>query len=188
MVTRRGFLEHVIYDAGVRRVVSVCLGALACLSFIGLSQVRAQESPTTTTAPTTTTTPRVDFTTTTASTVKTTTTVKTNATTTTTASNGGRPVPPPASGPTQTLVPDLVGTPVDISTTTTVGGFVPFSGSFTPTTFATDTESASTIVAHKNSPSGATLVLAAIAWLASFGGLLVYAEERRSTQWKHLAR
>jgi hypothetical protein len=32
------------------------------------------------------------------------------------------------------------------------------------------------------------LILAAVAWLASFGGVLVFAEDRRASRWKHLAR
>jgi hypothetical protein len=32
------------------------------------------------------------------------------------------------------------------------------------------------------------LILATVAWLASVGGLLVYAEDKRASQWKHLAR
>jgi hypothetical protein len=41
---------------------------------------------------------------------------------------------------------------------------------------------------RKTAPTVPTLILATIAWLASLAGLLVYAEDRRSSQWKHLAR
>jgi hypothetical protein len=92
-------------------------------------------------------------------------------------------VPPPASGPSQTLVPDLLGS-VDVSTTTP-----PVTEPSPSTTTApVTTASAAPIAAQKNSPAALTLILATIAWLASLGGLLVYAEDQRSTQWKHLAR
>lgn len=163
---------------------SVCLGALACLLVIGLSHVQAQEGPGET-GPTTTTIadePVLPSTSTTETTQRTTTTLR--AATTTTQANGGRPVPPPAAGPTQTLVPDLLGTPLQLETTTTFTSFPPL----TPSTLVTDTARASTIATDSDSPSGMTLLLAAVAWLASFGGVLVYAEERRASRWKHLAR
>jgi hypothetical protein len=93
----------------------------------------------------------------------------------------GAPVPPPASGPSQTLVPDLLGTPLEIETTTTA------TPSTTSTTINTVANAAS-IAAHNNGPNGLTLILAAIAWLASLGGLLVYVEDQKSLRWKHLAR
>lgn len=180
MVARPRLLRHVIYDAWVRRVVSVCLGALACLLVIGMAHVQAQEETTTTTEPTTPTTEEpVTVPSTTATTQATTTTQR--AATPTTA-GGGSPIPPPAAGPTQTLVPDLLGTPLDVQTTTTAGLFAP------PSTVVTGTESASRIASSSDSPSGMMLTLAGLAWVASFGGLLVYAEERRASRWKHLAR
>jgi hypothetical protein len=142
-------------------------------------QARAQEEPPPTTPTSTTLLPEPESSTTTTEQATTTTTQRSATTTTTRA---GSPVPPPAAGPTQTLVPDLLGTPLELQTTTTVPLFAP------PSTFITQPESASTIASSSESPSGMTLVLATIAWLASFGGLLVYAEERRSSQWKHLAR
>jgi hypothetical protein len=56
------------------------------------------------------------------------------------------------------------------------------------TTLPTQSRDAARIAAHTESPSGLTLILAGIAWLASLGGLLVYAEDQRSLRWKHLAR
>jgi hypothetical protein len=166
----------------VRRVVSVCLGALACLFVIGLSRATAEEQPpnsTTTTSPAST----IDFNSTT--TMKSSTSTTAKPATTTTVANGGRPVPPPAAGPTQTLVPDLLGTPVDVQTSTTSTTEAPF-GSLNPGTLPTNVTTP--ISTNSDSPSGLTLVLAAIAWLASFGGLLVYAEDKRAANWKHLAR
>jgi hypothetical protein len=170
----------VIYDAGVRRVVSVCLSALASLFVIGVAPAAAQSEPTTTTSPAVT---LPENPTTTSTEKPTTTTTAKPAGTTTTARRGA--VPPPAAGPTQTLVPDLLGTPVELGTTTTSttqSPFSPFTTGTLPTNITTP------ISANSDSPSGLTLVLAAVAWLASAGGLLVYAEEKRSARWKHLAR
>ena len=174
-----------IYDCGVRRVLSVCLIALA----FGLSTGAATAQVTTTTAPpestTTSAPPRTTIpqtSTTTAAPRATTTTVRSSTTTSTTTANR-RPVPPPAAGPTQTLVPDLLGTGVSIQTTSTL----PLTPSI-PSTLPAATQTAAPIAATKTSPSGATLVLAAIAWLASLGGLLVYVEDQRSRRWRHLAR
>jgi hypothetical protein len=181
MLARPSICAPVIYDAAVRRVVSVCLGALASLFVLGLTHAGAQT--TTTTPPVPPSTVVVDTTTTTQQ-ATTTTTTRSSATTTTQAS-GGRPIPPPAAGPTQTLVPDLLGTPLEIATTTTstsIEPFVPLNRGTLPTNITTP------IATTSDSPSGFTLILAAVAWLASFGGLLVYAEEKRSERWKHLAR
>jgi hypothetical protein len=186
MVPRRGILGHVIYDDAVRRSICLCLGALAfCLVSVGLD-ARAQEVPdpgdpavSTTTAPPTSAPP----TSTTAKPTTTSTTAKASPSTTTSVTRSGAPVPPPPSGPSQTRVPDLVGSPVDVSTTT--GPTAPFA----PTTAVPRTAARATnIAAQTDSPSGLTLILATIAWLASLGGLLVYAEDRRSARWKHLAR
>jgi hypothetical protein len=58
-----------------------------------------------------------------------------------------------------------------------------------PTTTTTSVASnAIGVNTSKNGPSGPTLGLAAVAWLASLGGLLVYAEDQRAKQWRHLAR
>lgn len=173
-------------------MVSVCVAALAFVGLTGLSHVLAQESTTTTTPVATSTTAADPVPTAPTTTTKTTPTTQRTTTTvkgvTTTVASGGRPVPPPASGPTQTLVPDLLGTPVGVETTTTLVPFSPFTSSSTPTTFVADTESASAIASHDTAPSAPTLILAAVAWLASFGGVLVYAEDRRAMRWKHLAR
>jgi hypothetical protein len=168
------------------------LGALVVFLLTGASAVMAQIDPTPTTeppAPTPTTAPATSTTTTptTAKPATTTTTTRGAAgtTTSTTKPKSTAPVPPPASGPSQTLVPDLLGAPVEITTTTVLANLTP--ASVTTTTVST-TASATTISTTKNSPSGMTLILATVAWLASVGGLLVYAEDRRSMQWKHLAR
>ncbi|HUR76695.1 MAG TPA: hypothetical protein VMZ22_02025 [Acidimicrobiales bacterium] len=176
----------------MRRVVSICVGALACVVAIGVSQVDAQVPDTDPTTTTTSSAPdptwpdsTVAPPTSTTSVQRSTTTQKT-ATTTTTRGNAGPPVPPPAAGPTQTLVPDLIGAPVEPQTTTTA--FVPDAG-FTPTSVVRAGSTATaTIASGSDSPSGATLALAGVAWLASLGGVLVYAEERRASRWKHLAR
>ncbi|HVT78671.1 MAG TPA: hypothetical protein VHD87_16645 [Acidimicrobiales bacterium] len=175
----------------MRRSLWVWLGALAICSGMTATGVRAQvldpttttpPAPTTTTPPPTTTPPSV---TTTTSPRSSTTTAVRGGTTTTTTKKSTAPVPPPASGPSQTLVPDLIGSPVEVTTTTGVP-----SPTTAPTTVlgTTHTETASPIAAHQDSPSGATLILATVAWLASLGGLLLYAEERRAQRWKHLAR
>lgn len=175
----------------MRRAFPMLLGALAFLALTTAGEVIAQESTTTTTtpppAPTTTAAPvpPSSTTTTTQKPSTTTTTRSGGGTTTTTAGGGGRPVPPPAAGPTQTLVPDLLGSPFSLdTTTTTLVEFVPLPTATVPN----QTESASTIVTNKTSPSGLTLALAAVAWLASLGGVLVYAEDRRASRWRHLAR
>jgi hypothetical protein len=195
MLARRGANTPVIYDgAVVRHVMSVLFGAIAFGAVVGGAAAVAQEVPTTTTTvkPTTTTLAPVT-TSTTARPATTTTTTKPPAggattTSTTTAGNGGRPVPPPASGPTQTLVPDLLGGAVVVDTSTTLQ---PIGGPFntTRTTFEPDEPTAARIIAsHSDSPNATTLILASVAWLVSFGGLLVYAEDQRSHRWRHLAR
>ncbi|HVV38516.1 MAG TPA: hypothetical protein VHC63_18040 [Acidimicrobiales bacterium] len=176
----------------MRRSLWVWLGALAICSGITATGVRAQvldptttappPAPTTTTPPSTTAPPEVTTTTTARSS---TTTTGRGATTATTTKKSTAPVPPPASGPSQTLVPDLIGSPVEITTTT---GVPPSTTAPTTVLGTTHTETATPIAAHHDSPSGATLILATVAWLASLGGLLLYAEERRAQRWKHLAR
>jgi hypothetical protein len=191
MVPRRGFPGHVIYDDAVRRGIWLCLGALAfCFVSVGLD---ARAQPDITTPPTETTAPPQDPTTTvvttpassTSTTARATTTSTTRGTTTT-AGRSTAPVPPPASGPSQTLVPDLLGAPVDIaSSTTTTAATVPV---VPRAAVDSDAASATNISSNTNAPSGLTLILATVAWLASLGGLLLYAEDRASARWKHLAR
>lgn len=175
-----------IYHDGVRRSLWVCLGALVFCVSAGAASVMADEpsSTETTIAPTTSTpstAPTTTGPTTSTSVAHATTTTKPNtATTSTTKPISTAPVPPPASGAQQPLVQDLLGTSV-VATTTTVAP--------PPTTAtSTTTQLATPISTHKDAPRPATLVLATVAWLASLGGLLVYAEDKRSTQWKHLAR
>ena len=172
-----------IYDDEVRRSLWVCLGALVVFLMTSATGVFAQVDPpldTTTTAPTTTTAVTTPSSTTT--TTKTSTTRSSTTTTSTTRPKSTAPVPPPASGPSQTLVPDLLGS-IEVTTTAP-----PVTAPPPSTSVAAVTQNAAPISTQKNTPTALTLILATIAWLASLGGLLVYAEDRRSTQWKHLAR
>ena len=195
MVPRRGLRGHVIYDAAVRQVVSVCLGALACVLVIVVSHAHAQELPPVDPEPTTTTAPTQPTTTSTtqatpATTATTATTQKpppTTTTTSTTQPKPGAPVPPPAAGPSQTLVPDLLGGALELQTTTT-SPLTPAAGLTESSVVSQGRAATATIASSNDSPSGATLALAAVAWLASLGGVLVFAEERRAAHWKHLAR
>ncbi|MDP1793946.1 MAG: hypothetical protein Q8K63_07385 [Acidimicrobiales bacterium] len=117
----------------------------------------------------------------------TTTSVKAGATTSTTAVRG--PVPPPASGASQPLDPSLLGglPGLELNPSTTTPSFSTEADLTTTTTpFADD--NAISVSNPSGGPTGATLALASVAWLASLGGLLIYAEEQRSRQWRHLAR
>ena len=183
-------------DAVHRRSFLV-IGALAFAGVAVASGAHAQTEDTTTTTsrPTTTTAPPVTAapsTTTPPTTVRpaATTTTTTKPATTTTVRNGGAPVPPPASGPSQPLDPSLLGGvgPIDLNPTTssTVGVFGTEDGLSTTTTVVTD--NAIDIASSSNGPSGGMLAMAAVVWLASLGGLLVYAEDQRGRQWQHLAR
>jgi hypothetical protein len=182
MLPRRGISRHVIYDDGVRRGLWVCLGALVFCLVAGAAGAQTGE-PVPTTAPVDETTTTITAPSTTTTTTRATTTTTTRSSPSTTTAVNRSPVPPPASGPSQTLVPALLGTPVDVTTTT---GFT--TTSMTHATIPTQSEEATRIASRSNSPSGLTLALAGVAWLASLGGLLVYAEDRRSMRWKHLAR
>lgn len=198
IVARRSESGHVIYDEAMRRVLSVSVGALAFVAMTALAWAASAgdttptsdplPSTTTTGAPTTTSPPPVTAgptTSTTGASAKRTTTTTTSATTTT--KGAGAPVPPPASGASQPLDPSLVGgSIVPIDTTTTLFGVE-------PTTTSTTSTTAGAVIGlsvnnKKNGPSGPTLGFAAVAWLASLGGLLVYAEDQRAKQWRHLAR
>jgi hypothetical protein len=80
----------------------------------------------------------------------------------------------------------LGGTPIPLGPPTTLFGVE----TTLPAPLATVPNDASALPVGRKSdgPSGPTLGLAAVAWLASLGGLLVYAEDQRSKQWRHLAR
>jgi hypothetical protein len=185
----------------MRRRFFIVIGALAFAGVSIASGAHADDgdpaTTTTTIKPTTTTTPpsTVPPPTSPPTTAKPspTTTVKGAPTTTTTLTNGSRPIPPPASGASQPLDPSLLGGvgPIDLdpSTTTTIGGLFGTDNQFTTTTVDFTIEDNSTNVSTSSSgPSGAMLGLAAVAWLATLGGLLIYAEDQRGKQWRHLAR
>ncbi len=175
----------------MRRFIAPFAGALIFLTLTGLAWTASAEEgtpPTTTTTSsgvmTTTSSPPVTF----PPETTTTTTTRPKATTTTTTAKAGtgKPVPPPASGASQPLDPSLLGdTIIPINTSTTLFGV---ETTLPPTTTTTVTSNAIGINTTKNGPSGPTLGLAAVAWLASLGGLLVYAEDQRAKQWRHLAR
>lgn len=192
MVARRGFFGHVIYDEAMRRRCLLLLGALvfAGVSVASGAQAQSDEETTTTAKPTTTTSPPITFApSTTVTTVKASPTTTTKGSTPTTAS--GAPKPPPASGASQTLDPSLLGgvglIDLNPSTTTTIGGLFGTEDNITTTTFVT-TNNAIDVASTHNGPSGAMLALATVAWLASIGGVLIYAEDQRGKQWRHLAR
>lgn len=202
MVARRGFSRHVIYDDGMRRRTPLLIGALAFAGAAvgsGAYDARAQMNdtpdPTSTTMKTTTTSPpmTIGSTTTTqpapATTAKPTTTTTAKGATTTTLRTGGAPIPPPASGASQPLDPSLLGGvgPIDLDPSTTVPFFTT-ENEITSTTSVFADDNAISVSNSSDGPSGATLALASVAWLASLGGLLVYAEDQRSKQWRHLAR
>lgn len=190
-MARRGFSGHVIYDDGMRRRTPLVIGALALAGVAVATGASADEGePTTTTIkPTTTTSPPITAPPPTAppTTVRTTTTVKSGTTTTTAKSTA--PIPPPASGASQPLDPSLLGGvgPIDLNpTTTTIYSVFGTEDDLTTTTVVTD--NAINVASSSDGPSGGMLGLAAVAWLASLGGLLVYAEDQRGKQWRHLAR
>lgn len=196
MVARHGVLEHLIYDRDVRQLSHFLVGALAFIALTAAATALAQTDPTTPPTPTTTTSTTARNTTTSPPPVNTTsppttrptgkTTTTTTNTTTTTIKGAGQPVPPPASGASQPLDPTIVGgTPiVTFNPSTTLFGVETVT---VPTTVATDVTALQ--VSHSsNGPSGVTLALATVAWLASLGGLLVYAEDQRGKRWRHLAR
>ncbi|MBA2608345.1 MAG: hypothetical protein H0U92_05380 [Actinobacteria bacterium] len=183
----------------MRRFLALVAGALAFVAMTGLGwTASAQDSTTTTTTtnvPTKPTTQRPTTTTTTTgvpTTSSPTTTPPTRApgnkaTTTTTATTAGtgNPVPPPASGASQPLDPGLLGgTIVPIAPPSTLFGT---ETTLSPTSTVPVT-SALNVNSANDGPSGPTLGLAAVAWLASLGGLLVYAEDQRGKRWRHLAR
>ena len=185
-----------------RRLFAIVLGALAFValtlsaSLLGGNASADDGTTTSTTAPPTTspvivTSPPQTVPPTAPTSAPAPTTTARPATTTTVASGGRSPVPPPASGPSQPLDPSLLGgTPIPtvapaVDTATTL--FFGYDSNNTTTTL-TSPLSATAIVNKKDSPSGSTLVLASVAWLASLGGLLVYVEDKRGQGWKHLAR
>lgn len=178
----------------MRRVTSLVLCALAFVAAAsGMAQAddttTTTAGPTTTIKPTTTTAPIAVPTT--APTGGTTTTTKpgTAATTTSTTAKGGtgKPVPPPPSGASQPLDPSILGGTPLVDTSTTLFGVetvtVP-----QPSQVSDDPNVTVAAASSKKGPNGTTLVLAAVAWLASLGGLLVYAEDQRGLRWRHLAR
>lgn len=199
-----------IYDDGMRRRFLLVLGALAFAGVAVASGAHAEGEDTTTTS----TTPSTAQPTTSSTSSKTRDTVsppvtydssKDPPTTTaprpsTTVKGGtptttvkGSPKPPPASGASQPLDPSLLGGvgPIDLnpSPTTTIGGLFGTEDDLTTTTtFPVSDSNAITVASSSNGPSGAMLGLAAVAWLASLGGVLVYAEDQRAKQWRHLAR
>lgn len=196
IVARHGVLKHVIYDEAMRRFIAPFSGALAFLALTGFSWAASAETTPTTSATTSTTSgatttsspPVVPTTSTTVTSPPTTAPAKgaTTTTSTTAKAGTGQPVPPPASGPSQPLDPTLLGdTIIPLNTSTTLFGVETTLPSTTTTSAETN---ALSIHTGKNGPSGPTLGLAAVAWLASLGGLLVYAEDQRSKQWRHLAR
>lgn len=177
----------------------IVIGALAFAGVAVASGAQAQTDETTTTvAPTsttrapTTTTPPITAPPATSPPTTTkagpTTTVK-GATTTTIK---GGPKPPPASGASQPLDPSLLGglgpVDLDLSTTTTLGGLFGTEDELTTTTVFESTDNAINVASSHHGPSGAMLGLAAVSFLASVGGLLIYAEDQRAKQWRHLAR
>lgn len=176
----------------MRRVFAFVLGALAFVVLAGASNALAEGETTTTTAPstTTTTTPPVTVDHSTTTLKPTTTTMKAGATTTTTTQGFTGAKPPPASGASQPLDPSIVGGPVVIFDTSTTLLSVDAEPTPSPTTATPSRDPSGTIqiASKKSTPSGTTLALASVAWLASLGGLLVYAEDQRSNSWRHLAR
>jgi hypothetical protein len=178
----------------MRRRFLLVLGALAFAGVAFASGARAQlDEPTTTPTtakPTTTTSPPITFAPTTTAPPRATTTTAKPAATTTTVKGG--PKPPPASGASQPLDPSLLGGlgPIDLNatTTTTLGGLFGTEDELTTTTIPVTTDNAINVASSTDGPSGAMLGLAAVAWLASLGGLLIYAEDQRGKQWRHLAR
>ncbi len=192
MVARRGFSEHVIYDDGMRRRTPLVIGALEFAGAAVASGAYAETDDTTTTVPEPTTTTRRSTTTTPAVTPTdppaTTPTKPAPTTTSSTLRNGGNPIPPPASGASQPLDPSLLGglPGVELNPSTTTPFFSTEDGLTTTTVFSDD--NAISVSKASNGPTGATLALASVAWLASLGGLLVYAEDQRAKQWRHLAR
>ena len=184
-----------IYDGAVHRRSLVVIGALAFAGVAVASGAHAEEADTsTTTTPSTrqptTTAPPITLAPTTTTPPRSTTTVRTTGGTTTTTVKGG-PKPPPASGASQPLDPSLLGGvgPIDLnpSTTTTLGGLFGTEDELTTTTTFL-TNNAINVASSHSGPSGAMLGLAAVAWVASLGGLLIYAEDQRGKQWRHLAR
>ncbi len=186
--------------AAMHRRSLIVIGALAFAGVAVASGAQAQTDETTTTvvptsttrAPTTTSPPiTAPPATSPPTTTKSgpTTTVK-GATTTTTIKGG--PKPPPASGASQPLDPSLLGglgpVDLDLSTTTTIGGLFGTEDELTTTTVFESTDNAINVASSHHGPSGAMLGLAAVSFLASVGGLLIYAEDQRAKQWRHLAR
>lgn len=182
-----------IYDGAVRSRPLIVIGALAFAGVSVASGALAQtDDTTTTTAPTTilkaTTSTSPPSIPTTEPPSTSTTAPKGKATTTTAPKATGAPIPPPASGASQPLDPSLLGGvgPIDLNPTTTLAGLFSTEDDFTTTTVVTD--NAINVATSGDGPSGGMLGLAAIAWVASLGGLLVYAEDQRGKQWRHLAR
>ena len=179
----------------MRRVISIGLGALAFAITASAAFAQTEEPPSTTTSTTvrpTTTTAAPPVTIGTTSTTSTTVKPSTGATTTTTAkgTTTGKPIPPPPSGTSQTLVPSLLGGDPIIPTSSTLFGVETVTVPTQPQAngASSDPFASVAVTKTKNGPNGTTLVLAAVAWLASLGGLLVYAEDQRGLRWRHLAR
>ena len=176
----------------MRRGTSFVLGALAfvALSTGGHALAQTGESTTTTAAPTSTTSAAPPVTVG-SSTTTTPTTAKPGAVTTTTTAKPptGKPIPPPPAGTSQTLVPSILGGTPLLDTTTTLFGVETVTVPQNPNNASADPLGNSVAVTKSsNKPNGTTLVLAAVAWLASLAGLLVYAEDQRGARWRHLAR